>query len=84
MITRLFLIFLAGLLVDLLVTKHTKYVVGNRTGLAALYSGLITIANFALLTFIVKEGLESGIFNLLAYAGGKSLGTFLGMKKIAR
>jgi hypothetical protein len=83
MIIKLILIFAAGLIVDVLITKHTRFVVANRPCLATLFSGLITVANFALLTYIIKDGIDSGLINILAYAGGNSLGTFLAMKKVA-
>lgn len=83
MIIKLIIIFAAGFIVDMLVTKHTRYVTNNQTGLATLLSGLITVVNFTLLAFIVKDSLDSGLLNILVYAGGNSLGTFLAMKKIA-
>jgi len=82
MVTRIILIFIAGFIVDLLSTKYTSYVALNKTGLATLLSGLITVVNFVLLTLILKEGAESGLVNILAFAGGNSLGTFLALKKI--
>ena len=82
MVTRIILIFIAGFIVDLLSTKYTSYVALKKTGLATLLSGLITVVNFVLLTLILKEGAESGLVNILAFAGGNSLGTFLALKKI--
>jgi hypothetical protein len=81
-IINLIIIFIAGLVVDLLTAKYTSYIASKRTGLAALLSGLITLVNFAFLTLILKDGVNGSIFNILAFAGGGSIGTFLAMKKV--
>jgi hypothetical protein len=44
-------------------------------------SGLITIANFLLITVILKDTATDGLVNIMAFAGGNSLGTFFAMKK---
>jgi hypothetical protein len=81
MIWRIVLIFVAGFVVDLLVTKYTRYVAEKRIGWATFLSGMITIANFVLLTVILQESANSGLVNILAFAGGNSLGTFAALKK---
>ena len=82
MIINIILIFIAGFIVDLLSTKFTSYIVNKKTGRAAFLSGLITVVNFALLTILLKDNISDGIFNILAFAGGNSLGTFAAMKRV--
>ena len=82
MILKMIIIFVAGLLIDLLVAKYTGFIASKRRGPAALFSMLITITNFFFLTLILKEGISNGIFNILAFAGGGGVGTFLSMKKV--
>ena len=81
MIWKIILIFVAGFLVDLLITKYTRYVAEKKIGRATLLSGIITIVNFVLLTVILQESADSGLANILAFAGGNSLGTFTALKK---
>jgi hypothetical protein len=81
MIWKIILIFIAGFVVDLLVTKYTRYVAEKKIGGATLLSGIITIVNFVLLTLILQESANNGLANILAFAGGNSLGTFMALKK---
>jgi hypothetical protein len=81
MITKLILIFVAGFVIDLLITKYTGDVAEKRIWRATLFSGMITMANFLLLTVMLKDGAMDGVFNILAFAGGNSLGTFFAMKR---
>ena len=81
MIWKIILIFIAGFVVDLLVTKYTRYVAEKKIGGATLLSGIITIVNFVLLTVILQESTNNGLANILAFAGGNSLGTFMALKK---
>jgi hypothetical protein len=81
MIWKIILIFVAGFVVDLLVTKYTRYVAEKKIGGATLLSGIITIVNFVLLTLILQESANNGLANILAFAGGNSLGTFMALKK---
>ncbi len=81
MIFNIILIFIAGLIADLLFTKYTSYVATKKKGRAALLSGIITLVNFGFLTLLLKDSVSNGIFNILAFASGNSLGTFLAMKK---
>jgi hypothetical protein len=82
MILNIILIFIAGFVVDLLSTKFTNYVVTKKIGRAAFLSGIITVVNFAFLTILLKDSMDQGFFNIIAFAGGNSLGTFLAMKKV--
>lgn len=80
-IIQLVSLFLAGIFIDLLVTRYTKSVAEKRVWSATVLSGLITCANFVLLTLIIKESSTSGIFDIMAYAGGNTVGTYVGMMK---
>jgi hypothetical protein len=81
MLTKLILIFIAGFIVDVLITKHTRYVAFKKTGRATLLSGMITVVNFTLLTVILKESAGNDFVSILAFAGGNSLGTFMALKR---
>lgn len=80
MIIKIIMIFIAGLIVDLLVAKYTSYIALRKTVMAALLSGIITVANFVFLILILKGSAGDSIFNVLAFAGGGSVGTFLALK----
>lgn len=82
MILKIILIFIAGFVVDLLVTKYTSAVAQRRVYRATALSGMITIANFVLITVILKDSAMDGLMNIMAFAGGNSLGTFFAMKKM--
>ncbi len=56
MLTKLLLLFIAGLVLDLLGTVHTKAVVGKKIWWATILSGVITVANFGLLSVLLTEG----------------------------
>jgi len=81
MALKIILIFIAGLVIDLLVAKYTGYIASKRRGMAAFLSVLVTLSNFMFLTLLLKEGMGDGLFNILAYAGGGGVGTFLSVKK---
>ena len=80
MITKLVLIFFAGFVVYQLITKYTSDVAQRRAWRATVLSGLITVANFLLLTVILKDSAMDGVFSIMAFAGGNSLGTFFAMR----
>lgn len=82
MILKIILIFAAGFVVDLLVTRYTRAIADKKRAWATALSGMITIVNFVLLTIILKDTATNGIFNILAYAGGNSLGTFCAMNRL--
>lgn len=82
MILKIILIFASGVIVDLLVTRYTKAVADKKRGWATMLSGLITIVNFGLLTVILKDSATNGIFNILAFAGGNTLGTYIALAKL--
>ena len=80
MILNIIIIFIAGLIVDLLVAKYTSYIALKKSGMAALLSGIITVTNFLFLIVILKGSASDSIFNILAFAGGGSVGTFLSFR----
>ncbi len=81
MIWKILLIFVAGFIVDLLVTKYTRFITEKKIAWATLLSGIITVVNFVLLTMILQDSAGNGMMNILAFAGGNSLGTFTALKK---
>jgi len=82
MISKIILLFLAGVIIELLSARYTRNVAERKVWSPTLLSGLITITNFALLTLIIKESAAAGFFNILAYAGGNTLGTYIGLRKV--
>jgi uncharacterized protein YebE (UPF0316 family) len=82
MILKIIIIFIAGFIVDLLITKYTSYVAQRKVFHATVLSGMITIANFILLTVILQDSVMDGLANIMAFAGGSSMGTFFAMKKV--
>ena len=82
MIYEIILIFLAGIVIDLLVARYTRAVAEKKIWGATILSGLITVASFVLLTVIIKETAMNCFFNILADAGGNTLGTYVGLRKV--
>jgi hypothetical protein len=80
MIPKIILIFLAGVIIELLSARYTRNVAERKIWSPTLLSGLITITNFALLMFIIKENAFGGFFSILVYAGGNALGTYIALK----
>ncbi len=80
MLIKIIMIFMAGVVVDLLVTRYTRAVSERKIGRASLLSGFITIVNFLLLTVILRESFADGVYNILSFAGGNALGTYFAMK----
>lgn len=50
-------IFVAGLIVDLLTTKYTQAVANKKIWYATILSGLITIANYGLIAYLISDSL---------------------------
>ncbi|MBN1983806.1 MAG: hypothetical protein JW795_19885 [Chitinivibrionales bacterium] len=82
MIYKIIFIFIAGVIVDLLVTKYTDFVARRKIAKATALSGLITVVNFILLTLILKDSAANDLVSIIALASGNSLGTFFAMKKV--
>jgi hypothetical protein len=82
MIPKIILLFLAGVIIELLSARYTRNVAERKVWSPTLLSGLITITNFALLTLIIKGSAADGFFNILAYAGGNTLGTYIALRKV--
>jgi hypothetical protein len=81
MVIQLILLFIAGIVVDLLVTRYTKSVAERKIWSATFLSGTITFANYILLTVILSEGSMNCIFDIMAYAGGNTVGTYVALMK---
>ena len=81
MVVQLILLFCAGIIVDLLVTRYTKSVAEKRIWSATFLSGTITFANFFLLSMIIREGSMDCILDIMAYAGGNTIGTYVALMK---
>jgi hypothetical protein len=81
MVQKIILIFIAGLIIDLLTTLYTRKVADKKIWSATFLSGLITLTNFTLLTMIIKESDTNTFFNILAYASGNTLGTYIAIRK---
>ncbi len=79
MIMRLFLLFAAGIIIDLLVTVYTKSVADRKIWSATLLSGIITFVSFILFLSIIKS--LDIISDIIAYATGNCIGTYAGMIK---
>lgn len=82
MLHQLFLIFLAGIIIDLLAARYTRAIADKKLWPATILSGLITMANFVLLTLILKESATEGMLHIMAYASGNAVGTYLALKKV--
>lgn len=74
-------LFVAGIVTDLLVTRYTRSVAEKKVWSATILSGVITFANFLLITLIVNEGAMGSLFGIAAYAGGNTVGTYVAMVK---
>ena len=81
MLHQIILIFIAGIIVDLFATRYTHAVAEKKLWQATLLSGCITLSTFVLLTVIIKESAMGSLVNIMAYAGGNTLGTFLALKR---
>lgn len=79
MIGQLMLLFLAGIMIDFLVTWYTRSVSQKRVWSASWLSGVITFVNFILIAMIIKESSFNCLYNIVAYAGGNTIGTFVAL-----
>ncbi len=83
MILQLIMLFFAGIIIDLLVTRYTRAVSEKKIWSATSLSGLITFANFLLITVLVSESSLNGVVNIMAFAGGNTVGTYVALMKDA-
>jgi Na+-driven multidrug efflux pump len=81
MLWKLFVIFLGGVVVDLLVTKYTVCVAQHRPKTAAALSGIITLTNIGIWGTIIHEAETLGVYGAISMAIGASVGTLLGFKQ---
>lgn len=81
MIRQIILIFLAGILIDLLAARYTRAIADKKLWPATALSGLITVSTFLLLTVMIQEGSLNSFLNILAYAGGNTIGTYIALKR---
>lgn len=81
LITKLIMVFVAGFIVDLLITKYTKDVSEKKIWSATFLSGLITLANFVFITILLRDSVGDSIFSIVAFASGNCCGTFFVMKR---
>ncbi len=82
MIQEVLLIFLAGVVIDLLGARYTKAIADKKLWSPTLLSGLITLSTFLLQTVIIQQSNTNSLFNILAYAGGNTVGTYIALRKI--
>ncbi len=80
MIRQIILIFFAGILIDLLAARYTRAIADRKVWSATVLSGLITLSTFVLLTVIIQESSMNSLLNILAYAGGNTIGTYIALK----
>jgi len=78
---KLLLIFLAGLISDLLVTRYTRAVSEKRPLLAASLSTASTVCNLTFVSLILAWTENSGIAPIAAFAGGSWLGTYVTLRQ---
>ncbi len=81
MIKQILLIFLAGILIDLLAARYTRAIADKKLWSATFLSGLITLSTFLLLTVIIRESSMNSVYNIFAYAGGNTIGTYIALRK---
>ncbi len=81
MIKQILLIFLAGILIDLLAARYTRAVADKKLWSATFLSGLITLSTFLLLTVIIQESSMNSVYNIFAYASGNTIGTYIALRK---
>lgn len=73
----LLLLFLIGILHDVLWTLYIRAISVNRRTRAAVVSGLLTAFGFTAWALVAKTGAESTIPGILCYSVGGALGTFM-------
>ena len=79
---RYLIIFVAGFLFDLLITKYTLDVVHRKMLSASFLSGLINMVNFVFIVIILKNSLQDSLIDITIYCFGNSVGTYVAMKYV--
>jgi len=74
------MIFAAGVVVDMLVTRYTRAVAERKPALAATMSGVLALVNLCALGLVLSWA-TNGIMPILAYAGGNWVGTYFMVKR---
>lgn len=80
MVKQLILLFIAGILIDLLAARYTRAIADKKLWSATILSGLITLSTFFLLTVMLQDSAMNSFCNILAYASGNTLGTYIALK----
>lgn len=75
------LLFIVGLLVDLFVTYYNKAIADRKKVHASLLSGTVTFINYTVIVLIVRVETFGALWNILCYAMGNTVGTYLAMSK---
>lgn len=81
LIIKLILIFIAGFIIDLIITKYTSAVAEKKIWMATIFSGLITIANFTFITMLLRDSIYDSIISIGVFAAGNCFGTYYIMKR---
>jgi hypothetical protein len=81
MLWKVLIIFVGGIILDMLATRYTRCVAKGQAKMAAALSGLITLANLALWGTILQHAETLGFYGVVAMAGGSSVGTLLGFRQ---
>ena len=81
MYINLILYFIVGVILDILLTLNWRYVAKDQAVPATIFSFLVTIASMAVFYTITRElDPQKGMTNIIAYAIGVGVGTYVGMK----
>ncbi|MBI4819627.1 MAG: hypothetical protein HY791_25360 [Deltaproteobacteria bacterium] len=80
MLAQVLLIFVAAVVLDVLVTYYTKSVAHGQPVRAAIFSGLVTLANLGLLSAVLSTAETMGAAGAVAMASGAAVGTLVGVR----
>jgi hypothetical protein len=72
--------FMAGLILDIIITRYTKAIADGKKLTASILAMVITIVNFSVMTYVLQN-MGDSISGIAAFAGGNGLGTWLAMIK---
>jgi uncharacterized membrane protein YvlD (DUF360 family) len=77
----LFLVFIAGVLIDVAVTVYTQAVANKKVWTATTTAMLITLINFVFIVSILHGQQTENILSVLIFAAGNGIGTYFTMRK---